>query len=302
MSRTIVFFGNERLATGVTTSAPALRGLLEAGYNVAAVVVAQNQPGASRQPRELEVATIAKKHNIAALTSHDGLASLKADAAVLAAYGKKLPQGTIDLFPRGIINIHPSLLPRYRGSTPIENAILDGAKQTGVSLMQLVAGMDTGPVYAQQPVSLSGQESKQELTDQLDSLGTELLIKNLPAILDGSLQPKPQNETEATYSKQIEKADGELDFAKTAGQLEREVRAYAGWPRSRTKIGNVDVIVTKTHVENGSGTPGKLWQNNQQLGIYTSENILAIDSLIPAGKPEMPAQAFIAGYKDSLIT
>src|SRR5581483_9225315 len=130
------------------------------------------------------------------------------EAAVLVAFGRIIPQPIIDLFPKGIINIHPSLLPKLRGPTPIETAILDGLTETGVSLMRLEAKMDAGPLYSQQKISLNGDETKLELATKLNKVGAELLINSLPAILDGSLIPKPQNNSKATYTKLITKDDG----------------------------------------------------------------------------------------------
>jgi len=302
MSNRILFFGNERLATGLSTSAPTLRALVDAGYDVVAVVVAQKEVGKSRKGRELEIVQVAEAVNLPALViddlaaAKDQLASYKAEAAVLIAYGKIVPQSVIDVFPRGIVNIHPSLLPKHRGPTPIESVILSGEAETGVSLMSLAAEMDAGPVYDQQAIKLNGNETKQELADQLGEIGKDLVIKNLPAILDGSLQPKPQAD-DATYDELIDKEDGVIDWQKPAGQLEREVRAYLDWPRSRISIGSTDVIITKSHVAEGSGTPGTLLIEAKQLGVYCGEGLLVIDNLIPAGKKEMPAQAFLSGYQ-----
>lgn len=304
-SKTILFFGNERLATGVTTAAPTLRGLIEAGYDVAAVVIAQNPNDKSRSSRQIEIAEMAAAHKIPVVRPHDlleakhELATYKAEAAVLIAYGKLIPQPIIDLFPKGIINIHPSLLPLHRGSTPLESVILEGASQTGVSLMKLVAEMDAGPVYAQRKIALGGHETKQELADKLSLIGSKMVLKHLPAILDGSRKPKPQDESAATEDAHITKADSLLDWNKPAARLEREIRAYSGWPRSRSNIGWTKVVVTAARVIEGQGLIGNLYIQNKQLGVYTSQGILIIETLIPVGKKEMSGQAFLAGYKIS---
>jgi methionyl-tRNA formyltransferase len=302
-SKTILFFGNERLASGLGTSAPALRGLIDAGYHVAAVVVAQNKTHKSRKQRPLEVAEIAAEHSIAVIAPtrlHDAvdeLSSYHADVAVLAAYGKIVPQVVLDIFPNGIINIHPSLLPLHRGSTPIESALLHGDRQTGVSLMRLAPEMDAGPVYSQKTVVLTGQETKQALAEQLNQLGADLLLAHLPAILNGSLEPINQESSLATIDAQLSKSDAQLDWQKPADELERQVRAYATWPRSRCMIGTNEIIVTRTHVTPGIGVPGTLWLGDDQLGMHTSEGILIIDTLIPPGKKEMTGSAFLLGYK-----
>lgn len=303
MSKKILFFGNERLATGVTTTAPALRALIGHGYDVAAIVVAQADTGKSRQSRPLEVAAVAKQHNIPLLSpidlvaARDELAAYGAGAAVLVAYGKIVPPEVLAVFPAGIINIHPSLLPLHRGSTPVESVILGGPRETGVSLMKLSEKTDAGPVYAQETLPLSGKETKQALADKLSAIGTDMLLNNFPAITDGSLEPTLQDETGASLDPHISKADGVIDWSKPASRLEREVRAYAGWPRSRTSLGGTGVIIIAAHASEGSGTPGSLQIDGKQLGIYCEQGMLVITSLIPAGKREMPAEAFLAGYQ-----
>jgi methionyl-tRNA formyltransferase len=305
-SKTILFFGNERLATGVSTTVPVLRALIDNGYNIAGVVVAQDDNGASRKNRELEIASVAATHNIPLLSfsrladASDHLKSFHATAAVLVAYGKLIPSLIIDLFPHGIINLHPSLLPKHRGPTPLESTLLDGDSKTGVTLMQLATKMDAGPIYTQEVVSLEGNETKQALADQLSTVGMQMIITSLPLILDGTLKSRPQDDKNATYDKLIAKSAGTLsgaDWDQPAETLERQVRAYAGWPRSRTTIGHTDVIITSAHTEPGNGQAGSLWLGENQLGIYGSDGVLIIDTLIPAGKREMPTRAFLAGYK-----
>ena len=298
----LVFFGNERIATGVTTTVPVLQALVATGYQVVAVVVSQTDPAQSRKARTLEIQAVAEQLGIPVLAPakldeiKNQLRSFDATAGILVAYGKLVPPGIINIFPRGIINIHPSLLPERRGSTPIENVILYGENETGVSLMQLTEEMDAGPIYAQEVVPIEGTETKQALADQLLNTGKDLLLKHLPAILEGSLQGNPQDKIESTYDKQIKKDVGQLDTKKPAKQLEREVRAYAGWPRSRVNLGTAEVIVTKVHVADQNGTPGTLWLHGKEIGIHCSEDTLIIDALIPPGRKEMAADAFLAGY------
>lgn len=309
-SKTILFFGNERLATGITTTAPTFRALLESGYKIPAVISSFNS-GASRNTRDLEIAVAAQSHNIPVLLP-DNLTEIKqqlsdfhADIGVLAAYGKIVPQEIIDLFSHGIINIHPSLLPLHRGPTPIESAILHGETKTGVSIMQLVKAMDAGPVYAQSEIKLTGAETKETLAATLLDAGQAMLIELLPDILDGKIVPLPQDESHATYDQRIKKADGVIDWQKSAIMLEREIRAYAEWPKSRAKLAGADVIITKAHVnseQKSSEIPGTIivLGSKDGLNVVTSDGILAIDRLKPAGKQEMSAQAFLAGYKNRL--
>lgn len=295
----VVFFGNEQLATGVSTTAPTLQALIEAGHEVVAVVT--NEASAqSRDKVENKVAEVAKQHQIALVTL-DKLGELSVDIGVLVAYGKIVPQAVIDLFRHGIINIHPSLLPQHRGSTPIESAILGGDAKTGVSLMQLTNKMDGGPVYGQSEFQLTGQETKQELADQLLEIGKTMLLELLPGILDGSLVALPQDESRASYDSRITKNDGQMDYSKTAEQLAREIRAYAEWPKSRTSLKGIEAIITKAHAVPGDGEPGAIEVvDKKALFVYGSQGHLCIERLKPAGKSDMPVEAFLAGYSSSL--
>lgn len=305
-SKTIIFFGNERLATGVSTTTPALQALINAGYNVAAVV-SNYEKATSRSNRELEVADIARQHNIPLLLPNkpaeiiDQLKDYRADAGVLAAYGRIVPQSVIDIFPKGIINVHPSLLPLHRGPTPLESVILDGAPKTGVSIMALAKEMDAGPVYGQSEVELRGNETKQALADTLSEVGATMLIELLPGILDGSVVAVPQDDSRATYDRLLTKQDGVIDWNKPAIQLEREIRAFAGWPGSRTTLATKEVVVMATTITSVDDlTPGQATVIDKDLIVGCSDGALRIDRLKPAGKAEMTGQAFLAGYKHLL--
>ncbi len=297
-SKTLLFFGNERLSGGFEPSgAPTLQALIEAGYNVRAVIAHHNQTH-SRTKRQLEIEVIAKAHNIPVLLPEkpaDIMAELvdfQAEAAVLVAYGKLIPQAVIDVFPKGIINIHPSLLPLYRGPTPIEQAIRDGVQKTGVSLMGLNSGMDNGPIYAQQEFVLSDNQVKLELTRKLLYAGGELLIKNLPAILDGSLTGKPQDEAAASFTSLLTKVDARLSVSKNAEELEREVRAFALWPKSKASFFGNDITVLKAQV---------IPEKNPNILVLecADKSLLEITQLVaPSGKT-MSGADFIRGYAPS---
>lgn len=268
----LVFFGNEKLATGIPQPKRYILEAVEnAGFEIEQVVTGR----------------------LNELGEHE------AQLAVLAAYGRIIPQRVLDEFPLGIINVHPSLLPAYRGPTPIEQAILDGTPKTGVSIMKLTAGMDEGPIYKQKTVHLSGNESKTELTEVLQQLGAQLLVEVLPEIITGSLEPRQQPHPDrATYSRLLTKDDGIIDWQKPAIQLEREVRAFAGWPKSRTTLGGINLAITKASVvEMGKAAPGQLMVEKKRLLVGTGKDWLEIMSLRPDGKKEMSTESFLAGYK-----
>ncbi len=306
MSKTIVFFGNERLATGVHTTGETLRALIAAGYTVAAVV-SNYEPGQSRNARALEIETVAKEHNIPLLLPNrprdilEQLQGYSAEAGVLVAYGRIVPQSVIDIFPKGIINVHPSLLPLHRGPTPIESVILEGAHKTGVSIMALSKEMDAGEVYAQSEYTLTGTESKQQLADALLDIGKSMLLEVLPGILDGSIVALPQDDSRATYDRLITKEDGIIDWRKPAAQLVREIRAHGGWPKSHSTIAQRDVVITEASVSKAPlAAPGTVTVENGELLVSCGEEALRIEKLKPAGKSEMTAQSFLAGYKQFL--
>ncbi|HEY1085105.1 MAG TPA: methionyl-tRNA formyltransferase [Candidatus Saccharimonadales bacterium] len=261
----VIFFGNEKLATGIPNPQPLIKdAIVKAGFEIEQIITG----------------------NLAELKPHD------AKLAVLAAYGHIIPQRILDQFPLGIINIHPSLLPQYRGTTPIEQALLDGVEKTGVSIMHLTAGMDEGPLYRQKTLHLGATEQKLDLTTHLHQLGADILQEILPAIASSNLKPHQQpHPARATYTPKLVKSDGIIDLSQPADFIERQIRAFSGWPGSRTTLGSIDVIITKAHV---SDTPTDL---SLECG---DGKFLAIDTLKPAGKKEMPVKAFLAGYKNKL--
>lgn len=303
-TRPIIFFGTEEF------SAASLSALLAAGFPIVAVVTKpDSKKGRGQKLVPPTVKAIAQQHGIPVWQPTklsdivDDIRALQPVAGVLVSFGKIIPSSIIELFTPGIINVHPSHLPHYRGPSPIESAILGGDSETGVSIMQLSARMDAGPVYHFVPYPLTGNETQPELYDTLAHLGADTLVQALPGILDGSLQPTPQDDTAATYCQLIQKSDGILDWHKPAQQLEREIRAYQGWPGSRTTIGDVEVIITGAHVVPSGGNPGKVTidDGGNTLTIATEDGRLSIDRLKPVGKKEMPIQAFLAGYKDRLL-
>ena len=294
-SKTIVFFGTD------TFSAASLRELIARGFSVAAVVTKPDtQKGRGRTLQFSTVKEIALQHdipvwqparmaaiaeNIATLTAERGEKPL----GVLVSYGKIIPQSIIDMFAPGIINVHPSLLPLYRGPSPIETAILNGVAETGVSIMQLSAAMDAGPVYSQTTHPLSGAETAPELEETLAQQGAAQLCDALPAIIDGSLQPVAQDDTRATYCQLLSKERSLLDTATaSAEQAERQVRAYLAFPKTKAVVADHTLVITKAHVTESAET---------LLDIPCAHSsVLRVDELIgPSGKT-MSAAAFLNGY------
>lgn len=286
----IVFFGTEDF------SLASLSALIAAGFPIAAVVTKpDSKKGRGQHLSFPKVKTFALQHDLpvwqpAKLADlHTSIQSLGSPMGVLVSFGKIIPQSLIDLFPYGIINVHPSLLPKYRGPSPIESAIFNGDTITGVSIMQLSAAMDAGPVYTQQRVTLAGDETQITLYTMLAETGAKLLVESLPRIINNSLAPAPQDSTEATYCHLLQKSHATLrPDTMSAIQAERKVRAHLAFPKTKYIFNNHSVIITKAHVSQTQKTPLDILC---QDGIY-----LSIDELVaPSGRP-MTAQAFLNGY------
>lgn len=294
-SKTIIFFGTDEF------SAVSLRELIDKGFTIGAVVTKpDSRKGRGRELAKPIVKEIAQAHNIAvwqplkvgeiadditALTQKTG----EAPIGVLVSYGKIIPGSIIDLFSPGIINVHPSLLPLYRGPSPIESAIVNGDTVTGVTIMQLSAAMDAGPLYVQVTVPLNDTETAPELEQHLAELGAQELCRVLPAIINGALQPTAQNNDMATYCQLLKKEDGTLDASLfTAEQAERRVRAFLAFPKTKMTIIGQSIVITKAHVTSTSSSP---------LDIKCSDGrYLSIDELIGPSGRVMTAKAFINGY------
>jgi methionyl-tRNA formyltransferase len=294
ISKTILFFGNERLLTGLpSTDAPILSELIKQGYTIAAVISHYTE-SQSRDERPLEVAAIAEKHGIPVLLPnrpadiYDELDAFKADAAVLVAYGRIIPQKIIDLFPLGIINIHPSLLPKYRGPTPIESAVLNGDTETGVSIMSLSADMDAGPVYSQAQIPLDGTETKFEVYEKVSKIASDLLFDVLPSILSGELKATPQV-GEPVYCRLLTKEDAypnPSDF--TAIEIERQIRAYLTFPKTKMTVAGHQVVVTKARIVSSVESALDI--------ICRHDTYLHIDELIGPSGRKMDSKSFLNGY------
>lgn len=293
MSSKLIFFGTEDF------SSPSLEALIAAGHEIAAVVTKPDSTrGRGRRLASPLVKSIALEHDIPVFQPvrlsdiYPDLQALHADAAVLVSYGKIIPQRILDLFePVGIINVHPSLLPRYRGPSPIESAILHGDEETGVSIMKLTAGMDEGPVFTQIRVPLSHNETKPTLYARLSRLGADELVRVLPDILNGSLEPVAQAADGISYSALLKKSDGILDpIAERAEVLERKIRAYLGYPKTSLTIEGTPVIVTAARAVETADA--------RQLAVACADSTtLLIQELVgPSGKA-MSGEAFRRGYR-----
>ncbi len=235
------------------------------------------------------------------------LAALEPDVAVVAAYGKLLPPAVLALPRYGCLNIHPSLLPKYRGPSPVATAILDGVAATGVTLMLLNAGMDTGPILAQREYRLDGAETAASLTEALFRVGTELLVENLPAWTAGRLEAVAQDDSQATVTRKLERADGLADWSLSALELARRQRAFTPWPGLSTywqgKLLRLVEVVPPAQPEAAGVTvpaaPGEvisLPSREIPLGIGTGQGVLGLKQVQLEGRRATTAAEFLRGY------
>ena len=226
------------------------------------------------------------------------LAQWEPDMIIVAAFGQILRQNILDMPPLGCVNVHASLLPRWRGAAPIQAAILNGDEQTGVTIMKMDAGIDTGPILKQKAILIDRSDTGESLSEKLSVLGGKLLIDTLPEYLNGSIVPLPQGEMGSSYAPQLTKENGLIDFSQPAEEIERKVRAYFPWPGTFFNLSNLQINVlgvkVEPKVELGIGIRGIL---NGYPAFGTSSGALILIELQPAGKKPMKGIDFLNGFR-----
>ncbi len=286
-SKPLVFFGTEQF------SATILEQLLKAGFVFDAIIT---KPDTKRgRGRKLTMPQVKKLGLEYGVTVYQPKNSEELEqavrkchnlAGVLVSFGKIIPESIINYFEKGIINVHPSLLPKYRGPSPIESVILNGDSETGVSIMSLIKKMDAGPVYSQINYQLSGNKTASFLYHKLAELGGQELIRILPDILDGKLLAKEQNNEQASYCSMLNKEMSILDPQKTAVELERQVRAFEIYPKSKYNFNGLDCLILQA----------KVTKNQKTLSIKTANEFLTVERLMTPNGKTMTAEAFKNGY------
>ncbi len=285
-----------------------LRALCESGFVPAAVLTQPDRrAGRGRKMAESPVKQFAREHDITVWqpeTLKDpgivaDIAALEADLMIVAAYGLLLPQAVLDLPKHGCVNVHASLLPRWRGAAPVQAAILEGDQVTGISLMQMEAGLDTGPVLAHARVEIGADETAGELQDRLAALGGELLVQKLPEILEGKLEPLAQDDALATYAGKIRKQNAAIDWGHTAEHISRMIRAYNPAPGASFELDGEIVKCWKAEpIEEVEGPPGAVVAAGKEGVIVTcGEGALRLTEIQRPGKRRIAA-AELAGQKN----
>ncbi len=301
----IVFMGSPDFAV------PTLRALHE-HYPVVGVVTQPDRPsGRGRKLMPPPVKILADELGLPVIQPRrlrepeamEQLRRFAPDLIVVAAYGQILRPDVLDLPPLGCINVHGSLLPRWRGAAPIQAAILAGDAETGITIMKMDAGVDTGPTLSQRAVPIAPDDTAGTLFEKMAPLGADLLIETLPGYLSGEIVPQPQDDERATYAPMLKKEDGRLDFSQPAADLARRVRAFNPWPGTFFEWNGALLKVHRASVGEGkSPGVGSRIVVAGRPAVGAGEGILIFEVVQPAGKKPMPGKAFLSGARNWDIT
>lgn len=282
-----------------------LAAILDAGHEVVLVLTQPDRPsGRGMRPTESAVKRFAREHALSVLQpttlkDPEGLARVvaaQAQALVVAAYGLLLPQAVLDCARFGALNVHASLLPRWRGAAPIQRAILAGDRESGITIMKMDAGLDSGPMLAQRAIPITEDDDAGTLHDRLASLGAEMIVSALAAVQTGRASYTPQPATGVTYARKIDKAESFLDWSRPAPELARAVRAFRPAPGATSTLSGATVKIWDARIEQGEGPPGKtLAVGPQGILVACGDGALAITQLQRAGGKRLSAAEFLRG-------
>jgi len=300
MTVRVIFMGSPDFAI------PILKALAKS-YEVVGVVTQPDRPaGRGRKLTSPPIKKLAQELNLSVIQPskvHNSetinqLTIWEPEVIIVAAFGQILKKEILDTPPSGCVNVHASLLPRWRGAAPINAAIYHGDKETGITIMKMDEGLDTGPIISQHSIQIDPSDDAGTLSNKLSELGGKLIIETLPQYLSGEITPLPQKDSAATYAPMLKKADGLLDFAHSTEQLERKVKAYSPWPGTFMYWSGKILKINKAHADHQiSGEPGQTVMRDNLPGVYTNDGILMLDEVQPAGKNKMPGKVFLNGAK-----
>jgi methionyl-tRNA formyltransferase len=282
---------------------------LHALANTYTVVGVATQPdraaGRGREPKAPPVKLLAEELNIPViqpekLREPEAMEQLRLwnpDLIVVAAFGQILKKDVLYLPRFGCINVHASLLPRWRGAAPINAAILHGDEETGVTIMKMDVGLDTGPILTQRSIPLTRDDTAGSVFEKLSHLGADLLLETLPDYLSGKIEPVDQSEEGMTYAPMLKKEEGQLEFTHPADELERRVRAFNPWPGAFMDFDGTLLKIHRAHVAEGGAVTGHRLVHRDQPAVGTEAGLLILDEVQPAGKKSMSGRSFLAGAR-----
>ena len=295
----VVFFGSPDFAV------PTLRALLDSPWRPLAVVTQPDRPsGRGRKLARPPVAELAADAGIAVLQPERlrapeavaALVELAPDLQIVAAYGQLLPAAVLDAPRHGTLNVHASLLPRWRGAAPISAAIAAGDAETGATIMLVDETEDTGPILAQRETPIGERETAGELSDRLAALGAALLLETIPRWLAGEIAPQAQDDSLATRARRVRKEAGAIDWSQSAAQIARQIRAYTPWPGAFAALDGQRVRLAAATAEPGTGAVGEIVSVGEDaIRVAAGEGIAAVERLQRAGKRELSAAEFARG-------
>ncbi len=293
----IVFMGTPDFAVS------SLDALINSEHNILRVYSQPDRPkGRGHKLQPTPVKELALKNGIEVFQPNslksdeiaEEIKKLNPDCIVVVAYGKLLPKSILDIPQKGCINVHGSLLPKYRGAAPIQWAVLNGEQVSGVTTMFMAEGMDTGDMLLKREVPIGENETSQELFDRLKEVGAELLIETLEKL--DEISPEKQNDELATHAPMISKEMSEIDFSKSAKEAKCLVRGLNSWPCAKTVINGIKVKVFEVEVIDGNGEIGKFFEKEGKLCVYCGEHALQLMTIQPENKKPMSGESFLRGY------
>lgn len=298
----VIFMGTPDFSTGV------LESIIAAGHEVTAVVTQPDKPkGRGHEIQFTPVKEVALKYDIPVLQPKRvraeetvrALSEIPADIIVVVAFGQIIPKSILEMKKYGCINVHASLLPAYRGAAPIQWAVVDGLKETGVTIMQMDEGLDTGDMLTKVIVPLEEKETGGSLFDKLSAAGAKLCVETMELIEKGEVTPEKQGETTTEYAKMITKDLGKIDFSKSAAEIERLIRGFNPWPSAYTKLGNKTLKIWAADVleEEYEGAFGEIIKvSKNEIFVKTGKGTLSLKEIQLEGKKRMATDAFLRGY------
>lgn len=293
----VIFFGTPAFAV------PTLTALFHSEEEVIAVVTQPDKrkgryrlpsPSAVKELALQNYCTVLQPSTLKEAAFLQELSAMNPDVIVVVAYGKILPPSVLSLPPHGCINVHASLLPKYRGAAPIQWSIINGENVTGVTTMHMDEGLDTGGILLQQEIPISNDDNAETLGRKISELGASLLLKTLKGIEEGSIKRIPQTGT-PTYAPPLKKEDGRIPWSKTAVEIANMVRGMYPWPCAYCYLRHERIKITQARASGGSGIPGNIKQASRELIVGTGKGLLKILELQPEGKRRMSAQEFLHG-------